>query len=184
MTFSPILERVANGRRMAARSIVLSHLGAIPCQVWRKKIVPASSAHPDRHEEVFQGIAVLSDSDDHAFEFEPIGYAKLLLDGFTGTIISSNRTMVDGEGESFVGQIEPYDPDLEPHKRVLTIPEWQVKNGDLFALLLSEHVILWLEIVSPLGQTLIADFGAKYILNKRDELTYIQPMKSEFESRT
>lgn len=182
MTFSPILEQVANGRRMAARSIVLSHLGAIPCQVWRKRIVPASAIQ-NRHDEVYGGIAVLSDSDDHAFEFDPIGYAKLLLDGFAGTIISSNRSMVDTDGESYIGQIEPYDPELELHLRVLTIPDWQVKNGDLFALLLSEHVILWLEVVSPLGQSIIADFGAKYILNKRDELTYIEPMKSEFENR-
>lgn len=184
MSFSPILQKVADGRRMAARSIVLSHLGSIPCQVWRKKIIAASVSHADRHEEVFQGIAVLSDSDDHAFEFEQIGYAKLLLDGFTGTIISNNRSMVDNDSESYIGQIEPYEPDIEAYQRVISLPNWQVKSGDLFALLLSEYVILWLEVVSPLGQTLIADFGTKYILNKRDELAYIEPMKSEFENRT
>lgn len=185
MSFSPILDQVANGRRMAARSITLSKLSAIPCEVWRREIVPASTTHPDRHEEVFQGITVLSDGDDHAFEYTdtPIGYAKILLEDFTGSVISNNGTMVDTDTESYIGQIEPYDPALERYQQVSSIPDWEIKTGDLFALLLNVNVILWLEVVSPLGQSLIPDYGTKYILNRK-ELPPVEPMKSEFDNRT
>ncbi len=45
---SNAVNRVANGRHLAARRIVMNTLGTIPAQVWRKRIVysnPIASRH-------------------------------------------------------------------------------------------------------------------------------------------
>lgn len=46
MTLNPAVTQVADGRRRAVRSIVMGSLASIPCQVWRKVLIPSQPATP------------------------------------------------------------------------------------------------------------------------------------------
>lgn len=179
------LNQVANGRRLAARKIVMTTLASIPCQVWRKVIESADIVDPNPEASDLTWDAVrLSDNDEPEYRYDVQGYAYLLLDKFTGANVLENYSMVDGADTVILAQVEPYDFDLDDElEQIQQIPDWQPKQGDLFALLLDPKLILWLELVDITGQTFMADFGKKYIFNKRDDLTHIEPFTTEYQNR-
>ena len=85
---------------------------------------------------------------------------------------------------AILAQIEVYDADLPTlAEQLLQVPDTVLNEGDLLGLMIYEGFILWFEIVGISGQTLMSDFGKKYVLNRRDELG-LDPVKSEVESRT
>lgn len=179
---NPILNRVADGRRLATRSIVMTHIANITCVVWRKKVNPIT-AGVEREDESWGGLGVLSESDEHAIEYEQLGLACILLDRFPGGTVNSSATIVDSSEESIIAQIEPYIDGLTGREQLIQLPDWEPKSGDMFGFLISEEALIWLELVSIMGQTFMTDFGTKYLLNKRDNPISIEPFKSEFEDR-
>lgn len=183
MTISPVVNQVANGRRLAARQLVMNTPATIPCQVWRKRLLVNDPATSTATGLSWSGVA-LSEQDDPEYEYDELGYACMLLDRFTGAAVLRNNSMVDGADVAIMAQIEPYDESIENgRQRVMQIPEWLPKKGDLFALLIQPELILWLELVDIMGASLVSDFGKKYMLNKRDDLTSLEPFKSELEGR-
>jgi hypothetical protein len=179
---NPILNRVADGRRLASRSIVMTQISSIPCVVWRKKVNPITDG-VEREDESWGGLGVLSESDEHAIEYEQLGLACLLLDRFTGGSVNSSRTLVDSGEESIIAQIEPYIDGLTGRELLVQLPEWVPKSGDMFGFLIGDDALIWLELVSIMGQSFMSDFGTKYLLNKRDNPISIEPFKTEFEER-
>lgn len=177
MKINPIANRVADGRKRAARTAVINGISSIPCFVLEKVIEPINDGIA-RHEESWGGLGVLSESDDHAFSYSEKGYAMLLFDRFTGSLISNSGINNEYAEETVLAQIEPFDPDLQGTARISQVPDWRIENGDILALLISDNFYLWYEMVSPSGQTMMANFGEKYTLNKRDDLAYIEPFKS------
>jgi len=183
MTISTVVNQVANGRRLAARQVVMNTLGTIPCQVWRKRVVQNDPATPTATGLSWNSI-VLNEQDEPDYEYDEIGYAYLLLDRFTGANVFDNNSMVDGADAAVMAQIEPYSDTLtDKRQQVLQVPVWMPKIGDLFALLIQPELILWLELVDITGQGMVSDFGKKYILNKRDDLFEKEPFKTELEGR-
>ena len=178
------LHHVANGRRLATRKVVMNTLASIPCQVWRKDVHSADAVQPDPQATGLTWDAVkLSDMEEPNYDYLELGYAYILIDKFTASWVHENYSGV-GEAElPIIAQAEPYDPDLEGLERIAQVPNWQPKQGDLYALLIDEKLIIWLELVDITGQTLMNDFGVKYIFNRRDDLTHLEPFKTEFEDR-
>lgn len=165
---SPVVGMVANGRRLAARHLVMNAPGTIACQVWRKRVIlndPATSTQTGLSWDVVK----LSDQDEPEYDYDEVGHAYLLIDQFVGGAVFENNTMVDGGEAAVSAQIEPYLDSIENKRdQVMSIPDWLPKEGDVFALLIHENLILWMEVVTITGSSLVADFGKRYILNKRD----------------
>jgi hypothetical protein len=183
MTISPVVSQVADGRRLAARQLVMNTLGTIPCQVWRKRVIYNDPATPTQTGLSWSAIS-LSEQDEPDYEYDPIGYAYTLLDRFTGANVLRNNSMVDGADVAIMAQIEPYDEAVaSKRQQVMQVPAWLPKQGDVLALLIMPEIVLWLEVVDIMGASMVSDFGKKYVLNKRDDLTSLEPFKTELEDR-
>lgn len=172
------VNRVANGRRLAARRVVMNTLSTIPAQIWHKRIVYANDTDPATPVDPLSFEAnALSLSDEPNYEYDFIGFACVLPDKFNGGYIHKNSSMNNPSDLVILAQIEPYDPDLPTKgEQIKNIPDIQLKEGDVLALMIYEGFMVWFEIVGNTGQTLMADFGTKYILNRRDE-PQLSPMK-------
>lgn len=178
------LHQVANGRRLAARKVVINTLASIPCQVWRKNVHTADVQSPDpQATELTWDSVKLSDVEEPDYDYQELGYAYILIDKFVASWVHENNSLVGNMDIPIVAQVEPYDPLLDGMDRIVNVPTWQPKQGDLYALLIDEKLIIWLEMVEISGQTLMSDFGVKYVFNRRDDLTHIEPFADEFEQR-
>lgn len=175
MAINPIATRIANGRYIAARQIVLSSLSSLDCIVFKRVIDEVATSHGNDREAFIYGdeIEKLSDGDEHAFSYQPKGYAKLLLDKYAGGHIHKDWQEADGEDNTFYGQIEPYSPDKNQQDNTLAPPEWQINNNDILAIAFRGQVVMYFEVVGMIAQSLGASFGVKYKLNKRDDFAYL-----------
>lgn len=166
------VNRVANGRRMAARRVVMTAVSAIPAQVWRKRVVYNNTANQDVPADPlsFEANAV-SVADEPNYEYDHLGFAYVLADRFNGGAIHKNKSMVNPSDLTIFAQIELYDEDLpSKSEQIKQIPTLTLNEGDLLGLMIYAGFMVWFEIVGMTGQTLMADFGTKYVLNRRDEL--------------
>ncbi|WP_445344644.1 hypothetical protein [Acinetobacter bohemicus] len=179
------VNRVANGRHMAARRIVMNTVASISAQVWRKRIVYSNPVDAGKPADPLSFEAnALSMQDEPNYEYDHVGHAFILADKFNGGYIHKNNSMNNPSDLAILAQIEVYDADLPTlAEQLLQIPDTQLNEGDLLGLMIYEGFILWFEIVGISGQTLMSDFGKKYVLNRRDEIG-LDPVKSEVESRT
>lgn len=178
------VNRVANGRHLAARRVVMNTLGSIPCQVWRKRIVYSNPADNGLPVDPLSFEAnALSIQDEPNYEYDHLGFANVLADKFNGGVIHKNNSMNNPSDLTLIVQIAAYNADLETlTEQINEIPDTQFQEGDLLALMIYEGFIVWFEIVGITGQTLMSDFGKKYVLNRRDELG-IDPVLSEVKLR-
>ena len=183
MTISPVVNQVANGRRLAARQLVMNTLGTVPCLVLRKRVVQNDPATPTATGLSWNSIA-LSEQDEPDYDYDELGYAYMLLDRFTGAAMLDNNSMALNADISVQAQIEPYDPAItDKRQQIIQLPDWLPQIGDLFALLYQPELIVWLELVDIAAQGMISDFGKKYTLNSHGDLFNKEPFKSELEDR-
>ncbi|WP_410472117.1 hypothetical protein ACGTJS_11085 [Faucicola mancuniensis] len=165
---------VANGRRLASRAIVLQSLQSIPAYAFKRVIVPITDSFFDnRTDETWAGLGVASNADEHAFDYEPLGFAMVTIEQFIGGSIHDNNMIVTTDEVMIAGQVEPYYPNLKGRDRLLQIPEWQPKKGDLFCLLLASDDYIYMECVGRTGSSIMADFGAKYVFNQKFNLDFL-----------
>ena len=168
--------QVANGRRLACRSIVLQSLQSIPCFVFRKVILPVpNSQFADRTDETWGGLGVTSDLrfDEHAFDYEPLGHAMMAQEQFIGGAVHDGGMLIQPDEITMAGQVEPYYIESKGRERLVNIPGWQVKSGDLFCLLLGKDNYLYFECVGRTGSSIMADFGVKYVFNQKFDLDFL-----------
>jgi hypothetical protein len=170
-SINPIANSVLNGRRRMARQMVLTSIASIPALVFSK--VLKDTALGDRHTQSWGGLGLMSEEDEHAFDYEEKGCAMVLLDQFTGAALNKGLISVDSAEASFMAQIEPFIDDMDLFKQYTDETGWTPASGDVMCLMISEDFVLWLENVGQQGQTLVGDFGVKYLLNKRDDLSYL-----------
>lgn len=184
MTLNPAVTQVADGRRRAVRSIVMGSLASIPCQVWRKVLIPSQPATPTGTGFGWSDVAT-SEADAPKYDYEVVGYAYMLIDRFVGAAVLENNSMTDSGEAAFMAQIEPYDPDItNDRERVTTIPAWQPQKGDAFALLISAEFVSWAEVVGIDGVSLLPDTGKRYTLNKLDNIDHLEPLRAEYDARS
>lgn len=171
-----ISNRVADGRRFASRSIVITSLSALSCIVYRRKITPALDGQT-RDETLFEGGFSLTDIEQHAVEYQEQGYAMLLLDKFTGGSIHSGGDDINSGEGIFYAQIEPffYENYGKKSEMLRNIPDWKPKKGDVLAMVVTEDLVKWVEVVGVKGQSAHAHHGETYVLNIRDKLNHLEP---------
>jgi hypothetical protein len=179
---NPIATQLANGRRLASRALIMRALAAFDVEVYRKSLI-ATPEEAVRHDDTWGGIGATTEQDDHAYEYTRIGPAKLMIDRFNGGAMLDNRDLVSGDDVVTTAVIEPYDEEAEVDDRAIVIPEWEPKEGDMVALIVDVKLIIYMEVVGVTGQTMMSDNGKRYLLNKRDDLTYMEPFATEFEDR-
>jgi len=170
---NPIANRVAAGRKQLARKVVLNGLASIPAVVFYKTIDQVPGETADREELVWGGLGVLTDEDEQAIDYKEKGFAIVMLDQFTGTALNKGLIGVDSADAAFFAQIEPFDPDIELGQQLQNSTGWYPESGDVLCLLISKDYVVWVENVGQQGQSIHADFGVKYLLNKRDDLAYL-----------
>ncbi|WP_417212061.1 hypothetical protein [Acinetobacter venetianus] len=170
---NPIVNRVTESKRRAARATVLTSLSTLECVVFEKIIDQPNDT--DQRNEFYGDVEVLGSSDEQAFSYEEKGHAKLLLDKFAGGAIFKDWSNIDGFEQSFFGQIEPIFLDLDRRQQLLQVPEWKISTNDVLALIFSPELIVYLEVVGIEGQSIAEDFGSKFRLNKRDDFNFVEP---------
>lgn len=172
---NPITERMNQGRHIAARQIVLSSLSSLDCVVFARVIDDVAMPRQSDRDAFIYGDEVekLSDGDEHAFDYQVKGVAKLLLERYTGGAIHKNWDNADGNENTFYGQIEAYELGKEFRENVLNLPNWKVASNDVLAITFRGDVVMYFEVVGIEGQSIGGNYGVKYRLNKRDELAYL-----------
>lgn len=178
----PVLHNIANGRRMAVRSVVMTALASFSCVTYRKEILPVTEGQA-RDENTWGGLGVMQAAalDDHAIDYQFLGNSRLLLvDRFSGGNVLNNDSMVDSESVSAMALIEPYDLDLPLNEWAKAIPTWEIHKGDLVGMIMgdSSNHLIFMEVVEIMGSSAMADYGRKYVLNKRDDLNHLEPFKT------
>lgn len=171
--------RVTDGRRVAARSVVITSLSAINCYVFSRKVIPVVD-NEQRQETIYPGAEVLGSQEEHATEYQDKGYAKLLFDRFSGGSMYSDMSDITIGESTFYGQVEPFNIDDKDSLRnmIRNVPDWQPAKGDIFALVVGGEIIKWLECIGSAGQSFNSDHGAKFAFNVRDELAHLEPFIS------
>lgn len=170
---NPIVNRVTEAKRRAARVKVLTDLSVIECVVF-KKVIDQPNDTQERPD-LYGDVEMLGSSDEQAFSYDEKGFAKLLISKFAGGAISKDWSTTDGFEQSFYGQIEPIILNLGRREELLQIPDWNIDSNDVLAAIISPELIIYFEVVGIEGQSLIDDFGTKYRLNKRDDFNFIEP---------
>jgi hypothetical protein len=99
---------------------------------------------------------------------------------FGGVNLINNDSMVDMSSISAMALIEPYDLDIPLNQWAKTIPAWEIHKGDIVGMILgdSSNHLIFMEIVEVLGSSAMADYGRKYTLNKRDDLSNLEPFST------
>lgn len=184
MSLNSRTQNVANGRKLGVRRIVMNTLATIHAQVWSKRITYANSNDQTQPLDPLSFEAIhTSIQDEPNYEYDLKGTACLLFDKFSGGVIHKSYGDIIPSEQTLIAQIEPYDMDLDNLlDQINQLPTWHIAEGDILGLMIYEGFMVWYEVVGFTGQTLMADFGVKYLLNRRDELV-IDPIQEEFNSR-
>ncbi|NUF43105.1 hypothetical protein [Acinetobacter pittii] len=171
-SISSLAKQVLDGRRKVIRQMVLTTTSSIPALVYGKKVLETAEGH--RLDNSWGGLGVMGEDDEQAVDYEAKGCAMVLLDNFTGAALNKRSAAVDSAAPSFSAYVEPFNSELDLFKQLLNPVDWTFKSGDIMCLLLNEDSVLWVENVGSQGQTMVGDFGVKYLLNKRDDLAYLK----------
>lgn len=167
---------VANGRRLATRRIVMKTTSTLYALCWRKEIVYSNQQNTQEPEDPLSYEAMmLSQQDEPHYRYNYFIPACVLFDKYNGGYLHDNDSMNNPHDITITAQIELYDDNLDESQRIKNIPDEQLKIGDLIAVQLPSHpsqepISLWFEVVGITGQSLIGDFGKKFVLNRRDDL--------------
>lgn len=171
---------VADGRRQAARAIVLQSMSSLPCFAFAKSIInDPNSAFDRRVDETWGGLGVASDAEEHAFDYEPLGHAMMTMERFMGGMLHDADASVVADEVMVMGLVEPYDHTLTGRDRLINVPDWTLKKGDLLCILLAADHYIYLECVGRLAQSIMTDFGVKYVFNQKHDLDFLDALDKD-----
>ena len=156
----------------AARSVTLRHPNGIPCHAFRQRVL--------RHADggmggmpTLGGLGVLDSSDEPDVEWELLGDAKLLIvENFQPSTVVDRGDALDNAEPQIVALIEALRPAEDP-------AHCMTKTKDVLYMLLHADVKIAYEVVAIDGDINIAPYSRKYVLNKRDALSYIDGFRKE-----
>lgn len=168
---------ITNGQRLNNRIITLRSQSVIPTFAFRRTVLKINeNDENDRHRTTWSGLGSVSDSDEHAIDYAPLGHAMVLILDSLGGAFQDGGMLVIPDGFSSMALIEPYDIDLTDDDRLKIQPDWSPKIGDLFCFLLNGHKE-YHECTGITGQSMMAGHGAKYALAQRFDLGYLDAFK-------
>lgn len=169
---------VASGQRLTNRIITLRSQSVIPAFVFRRVVKPVTNSDNERKFDTWAGLGVVSNSEDHAIDYEPLGHAMVLMLDMLGGASHDTGMFILPEEMSSMALIEPYDIELEGDERLKNAPDWEPKKGDLFCLLLNEHKE-YHECTGVMGLSMMANHGKRYALAQRFDLNYLDAFREE-----
>lgn len=169
---------VASGQALTNRIITLRSQSVIPTFAFRKVVLPANTTNNDRDFVTWSGLGTVSDSDEHAIDYEPLGHAMILILDSLGGAFHDGGMFVTSEELSSMALIEPYDILLDGDDRLKLKPDWTPKKGDLFCFMLNAHKE-YHEVTGIMGQSMLASQGKKYALAQRFDLNYLDAFDEE-----
>lgn len=142
------VNQVANGRRLAARRVVMNALASIPAQIWRKEVIFNNPAEDSKPLDPLSFEAnTLSIQDEPNYKYEYKGAAYVHFDKFNGGYIQKNFSMNNPSDLVLTAQVEPFNDELEDVlDRIINIPDLILKEGDLLGLMIYENLMLWFEM--------------------------------------
>jgi hypothetical protein len=161
-----MLHSVPKDISKGARAVVLRHPNSMECAVFRKKILRGSEGEMGRMP-TLGGLGVLSSEDESEVDWEDLGYGMLL---FTEQFQSSSFVDRDDSlDSSYPQRIALIEMDAEPGT-----PEHHiVERNDIVYLLLHDEVKIAYEVIDVEGSVDISPYTRRYVVQKRDALTYI-----------
>lgn len=169
---------VAAGQRLANRIITLRSQSVIPAFVFRRVVLSAPDSTNERELDVWAGLGSISDTDEHAIDYEPLGHAMVLvLDSLGGAMHNSGMMILPDEMSS-MALIEPYDILLEGDDRLNLQPNWMPKKVDLICFLLNGHKE-YHEVTGIIGTSMLAAGTFRYALSQRFDLDYLDAFKDD-----
>ena len=172
---------VTDGQALSMRIVTLRNQSAVPTYVFRRKVITVKDSDYEREDIAWAGLGSVSDSDEHAVDYEPLGHAMVALIDVFGGAMHDSGTFITPEQFSSMALIEPYDIELDGDDRIKLRPDWQPKKGDLFCFLLNNHKE-YHECVGVVGNSLLVSHGHRYLLNQRFDLEYLDAFnESEIE---
>ena len=163
---------VTEGKRLTNRIVTMRSLSAIPTFAFRRTILPLKNMSEERQAVTYSGLGMVSDSDEHSFDYEPLGHAMVHIIDSLGGAFHDSGTFVTPEDVTSMALVEPYDIDLMGDDRIKYCPDWELKKGDLLCFLLNGHKE-YHECTGIMGNSMLASHGKRYMLNQRFDMDYL-----------
>lgn len=168
---------VTDGQRLANRIITLRSQSVIPTFAFRRVTIPINEVNA-RDSDTWSGLGTVSNSDEHAIDYEPLGHAMvLMLDSLGGAFHDTGMFVLPEEMSSIV-LIEPYDILLEGDERLKNAPDWKPSKGDLFCYMLNGHKE-YHEVTGVMAQSMLASAGSRYAMAQRFDLDYLDAFNED-----
>lgn len=169
---------VAAGTRLSNRIITLRSQSVIPAFAFRRVVLSTPNSIKERDLDTWSGLGSITDTDEHAIDYEPLGHAMVLvLDSLGGAMHNSGMMILPDEMSS-MALIEPYDILLEGDERLKLKPDWEPQKGDLLCFLLNEHKE-YHEVTGIMGTSMLAAGTNRYTLAQKFDLDYLDAFKDE-----
>lgn len=169
---------VTDGQRLANRIITLRSQSVIPTFAFRRVVLKVEDSLNDRDTDTWAGLGTVSNSDEHAIDYEPLGHAMvLMLDSLGGAFHDTGMFVMPEEMSSIV-LIEPYDILLQGDERLKNAPDWKPSKGDLFCFMLNGHKE-YHEVTGIMAQSMLASSGSRYALAQRFDLDYLDAFNED-----
>lgn len=109
---------VANGQALTNRIITLRSQSVIPVFAFRRVVLPANAGDDSRNFVTWSGLGTVSDNDEHAIDYEPLGHAMVLILDSLGGTFQDGCMFITSEELSSMALVEPYDILLEGNVRI------------------------------------------------------------------
>ncbi|AJG18828.1 hypothetical protein RR42_m1427 [Cupriavidus basilensis] len=138
------------------------------CAVYRK-VVNRANMPPDDLGGLptLGGLAVLDSEDEPDVDWDDLGYGKLLItEAYGGGQVVNRDDAIDMTSAQMYALVEFVDLHTDPDRRV-------VQKHDVVYLLLADEIKIAYEVMEVDGAVNIPPYARKYLLSKRDDLTYI-----------
>ncbi|WP_098493103.1 hypothetical protein [Collimonas sp. PA-H2] len=166
-----MLHSVPTQINKAARSVTLRHPNGIPCHAFRQRVLRQADGGMGGMP-ILGGLGVLDSSDESDVGWELLGDAKLLIvENFQPSTVVDRGDALDNTEPQIVALIEALRPEENP-------AHFTAKTKDVLYMLLHADVKIAYEVVAIDGDINIAPYSRKYILHKRDDLTYIDGFRN------
>ncbi len=158
----------------AARQVTLRHPNSFPCVVSRKQVQrvelnPATGLPSEMGDApTMGGMGVLRSEDEAEIAYVELGQAKML---FAGPGQMPNRDTIDADNGTLpMAQTEvTLECIADPGSPDYFVPD----SGDLVAVDMGMGAVMAFEVDKPSSSVNVAPYTRRYLLNPRDDLSYV-----------
>lgn len=149
-----------------ARAVTLRHPNAFDGSAWRKNIIRTAPKQLGGIP-TLGGLGVLDSEDEPDYELDELGDCKILMVGqYQPSSLNDRETIVDMQYPQALTLIEPL---AESGEDGYFMPD----KHDVVFIHIIEGTAIGFEIIDIVGDVNISPYTRKYVLEKRDDLTYL-----------